>query len=79
MSRLFWLSDEAWAAIEPQRPKNEGFSESLDVIRPVVGNARVNSSENSFLKHRFRKAPYHLSFRRVIPALLAVCTDRVYC
>ena len=37
MSGLFWLSDEAWAAIEPQLPKNQPGAERVDDRRVVSG------------------------------------------
>ena len=30
MGHLFWLSDEAWAAIEPQLPKNQPGARRVD-------------------------------------------------
>ena len=33
---LFWLSDEAWAAIEPHLPKNQPGARRVDVLgRPL--------------------------------------------
>ena len=37
MSRLFWLSDEAWAAIEPQLPKNQPGARRVDDRRVISG------------------------------------------
>ena len=37
MSRLFWLSDEAWAAIEPQLPKNQSGARRVDDRRVISG------------------------------------------
>ena len=38
MSRsLFWLSDEAWAAIEPHLPKNQPGARRLDDRRVISG------------------------------------------
>ena len=35
MSRLFWLSDEAWAAIEAQLPKNQPGARRVDDRRVI--------------------------------------------
>ena len=38
MSRsLFWLSDEAWAAIEPHLPKNQPGARRVDDRRVISG------------------------------------------
>lgn len=42
MSRsLFWLSDEAWAAIEPHLPKNHPGARWVDDRRVISGNAHM--------------------------------------
>ncbi|WP_425466595.1 IS5 family transposase [Pelagibacterium montanilacus] len=37
MSRLFWLSDEAWAAIEPHLPQNQPGARRVDDRRVISG------------------------------------------
>lgn len=37
MSHLFWLSDEAWAAIEPFMPKNQPGARRVDDRRVISG------------------------------------------
>src|SRR5690554_1018011 len=37
MSRLFWLSDEAWVAIEPHLPKNQPGARRVDDRRVISG------------------------------------------
>ena len=41
MSRLFWLDDEAWAAIEPHLPKNQPGARRVDDRRVISGILRV--------------------------------------
>ena len=41
MSRLFWLSDEAWAAIEPHLPKNQPGARRVDDRRVISGILHV--------------------------------------
>ena len=38
---LFWLSDEAWAAIEPQLPKNQAGARRVDDRRVISGILHV--------------------------------------
>ena len=45
MSRsLFWLSDEAWQAIEPYLPKNQPGAQRVDDIRVISGIIHVLKS-----------------------------------
>ena len=37
MAALFWLSDEAWAAIEPHLPKNQPGARRVDDRRVISG------------------------------------------
>ncbi len=37
MGHLFWLSDEAWAAIEPHLPRNQPGARRVDDRRVVSG------------------------------------------
>ena len=37
MGHLFWLSDEAWAAIEPHLPKNQPGARRVDDRRVISG------------------------------------------
>jgi hypothetical protein len=37
MGDLFWLSDEAWAAIEPHLPKNQPGARRVDDRRVISG------------------------------------------
>ncbi len=37
MSRLFWLSDEAWSAIEPFMPRNQPGARRVDDRRVISG------------------------------------------
>lgn len=41
MSGLFWLSDEAWAAIEPHLPKNQPGARRVDDRRVISGIIHV--------------------------------------
>ena len=41
MSRLFWLDDEAWAAIEPHLPKNQPGARRVDDRRVISGILHV--------------------------------------
>jgi transposase len=40
-SSLFWLSDEAWAAIEPHLPKNQSGARRVDDRRVISGILHV--------------------------------------
>ena len=44
MSSLFWLSDEAWAAIEPHLPKNQPGARRVDDRRVISGILHVLKS-----------------------------------
>ena len=44
MSALFWLSDEAWAAIEPHLPKNQPGARRVDDRRVISGIVHVIKS-----------------------------------
>jgi len=44
MSRLFWLSDEAWAAIEPFMPRNQPGARRVDDRRVISGIFHVLKS-----------------------------------
>ena len=41
MSRLFWLDDEAWAAIEPHLPRNQPGARRVDDRRVISGMLHV--------------------------------------
>ena len=41
MNRLFWLSDEQWAAIEPHLPKNQPGARRVDDRRVISGIIHV--------------------------------------
>jgi len=41
MARLFWLNDEAWAAIEPHLPKNQPGARRVDDRRVISGILHV--------------------------------------
>ena len=41
MASLFWLSDEAWAAIEPHLPKNQPGARRVDDRRVISGILHV--------------------------------------
>lgn len=41
MSGLFWLSDEAWAAIEPHLPRNQPGARRVDDRRVISGIVHV--------------------------------------
>jgi transposase len=41
MSSLFWLSDEAWTAIEPHLPKNQPGARRVDDRRVISGIVHV--------------------------------------
>ena len=44
LSTLFWLSDEAWAAIEPHIPKNQPGARRVDDRRVISGILHVLKS-----------------------------------
>ncbi len=44
MSHLFWLSDEAWSAIEPFMPKNQPGARRVDDRRVISGIFHVLKS-----------------------------------
>jgi transposase len=44
MSALFWLSDEAWSAIEPHLPKNQPGARRVDDRRVISGIVHVIKS-----------------------------------
>ena len=44
MGDLFWLSDEAWAAIEPHLPKNQPGARRVDDRRVISGIVHVLKS-----------------------------------
>lgn len=41
MSRLFWLSDEQWAAVEPHLPRNQPGARRVDDRRVISGIIHV--------------------------------------
>jgi len=41
MAHLFWLSDDAWAAIEPHLPKNQPGARRVDDRRVISGILQV--------------------------------------
>lgn len=41
MSRLFWLDDDSWAAIEPHLPKNQPGARRVDDRRVISGILHV--------------------------------------
>ncbi len=41
MSRLFWLDDQAWSAIEPHLPKNQTGARRVDDRRVISGILHV--------------------------------------
>lgn len=41
MGRLFWLSDERWAVIEPLLPRNKGGARRVDDRRVISGIIHV--------------------------------------
>ena len=41
MSNLFWLSDEAWVAIEPHLPQNQPGARRVDDRRVISGILHV--------------------------------------
>jgi transposase len=44
MGHIFWLSDEAWAAIEPHLPKNQPGARRVDDRRVISGILHVLKS-----------------------------------
>jgi transposase len=44
MGHLFWLNDEAWAAIEPHLPKNQPGAQRVDDRRVISGILHVLKS-----------------------------------
>ena len=44
MASLFWLSDEAWAAVEPHLPKNQPGARRVDDRRVISGIFHVLKS-----------------------------------
>jgi transposase len=61
MGDLFWLSDEAWATIEPHLPKNQPGARRVDDRRVISGILHVLKSGC-----RWRDCPYAYGPRTTI-------------
>ncbi|MGI8851707.1 MAG: hypothetical protein ACR2GC_00100 [Methyloceanibacter sp.] len=45
MEHLFWLSDEAWAAIKPHLPTNQpGARRNLRAVQLLLGHTKIQST-----------------------------------
>lgn len=57
MSKLFWLSDDQWAAVEPHLPKNQAGARRVDDRRVILGIFHVREAVHTitsrfFVRHR---------------------------
>jgi transposase len=83
MSRLFWLSDEAWAAIEPHLPKNQPGARRVDDRRVISGILHVLKTgcrwkdcpaeygPPTTIYNRFNRWSHRRLWTRILDALVA--------
>jgi len=83
MSRLFWLSDDAWAAIEPHLPKNQPGARRVDDRRVISGILHVLKTgcrwrdcppeygPHTTIYNRFNRWSRRQVWRNVLEALVA--------
>jgi transposase len=64
MSHLFWLSDEAWAAIEPHLPKNQPGARRVDDRRVISGILHVLKSGCRWRDCPHEYGPYTTIYNR---------------
>ncbi len=83
MSRLFWLSDEAWAAIERHLPKNQPGARRVDDRRVISGIVHVirtgcpwrqcpaDYGPHTTIYNRFNRWSGKGHWQRILQALIA--------
>ena len=83
MSHLFWLSDDAWAAMEPHLPKNQPGARRVDDRRVISGILHVlktgcrwrdcppDYGPHTTIYNRFNRGSYRQVWRNVLEALVA--------
>jgi transposase len=83
MSRLFWLDDEAWAAIEPHLPKNQPGARRVDDRRVISGILHVLKTgcrwqdcpaeygQSTTIYNRFNRWSGRQLWSRILDALVA--------
>lgn len=64
MSHLFWLSDEAWAAIEPFMPKNQPGARRVDDRRVISGIFHVLKTGGRWCDCPVDYGPYTTIYNR---------------
>ena len=64
---LFWLSDEAWAAIRPHLPTNEPGARRVDNDRPISGNLHVLKSGGPLAQVPGRLRVFYAGVRPPLP------------
>lgn len=81
MSQLFWLSDEAWSAIEPHLPKNQPGARRVDDRRVISGILHVLKTgcrwrdcpreygPHTTIYNRFNRWSGRLIWRNILEAL----------
>jgi transposase len=84
MSQLFWLNDDAWAAIEPHLPTNQPGARRVDDRRVISGILHVLKSgcrwrdcpaeygPHTTVYNRFNRWSRRQVWRDVLDALVAV-------
>jgi transposase len=66
MGHLFWLSDEAWGAIEPHLPTNQPGARRVDDRRVISGILHVLKRQLAkFARFRHHNSPSGQLFRHV--------------
>jgi transposase len=82
MEHLFWLSDEAWAAIEPHLPKNQPGARRVDDRRVISGIIHVlktggrwrdcpkDYGPHTTIYNRFNRWSRRALWRRILDALV---------
>lgn len=83
MSRLFWLDDRAWAAIEPHLPKNQPGARRVDDRRVISGilhvlktgcrwqDCRAEYGPATTIYNRFNRWSRRQLWSRILDALVA--------
>ena len=83
MTNLYWLSDEAWAAIEPELPRNQPGARRVDERRVISGIVHVLRSgcrwrdcpreygPHTTIYNRFNRWSRRLIWQRLFKRLVA--------
>lgn len=83
MSKLFWLDDEAWAAIDPHLPKNQPGARRVDDRRVISGILHVLKTgcrwqdcpaeygPPTTIYNRFNRWSHRQLWSRILDALVA--------